>query len=248
MKQRVLLVNKFYYRRGGDCVYLLNLEKILRDNGHEVAVYAMDYPHNITSEWSDYFASEISFQGGPIHKLMAAGRALGLGDINKSFNAMLDKFRPDVVHFNNIHSYLSPRIVQLAHRRAIRTVWTMHDYKLLCPSYSCLHDGKICESCIGRDKKYVLKNRCMKGSLAASVIAMIEAGRWTRNTLPECTDTFICPSEFIASKMRQDGFPDDKIVTLNNFIDPAIDVSTRIFSQKRDDYYVYIGRLSEEKG
>lgn len=248
MKQRVLLVNKFYYRRGGDCVYLLNLEKILRDNGHEVAVYAMDYPHNITSEWSDYFASEISFQGGPIHKLMAAGRALGLGDINKSFNAMLDKFRPDVVHFNNIHSYLSPRIVQLAHRRAIRTVWTMHDYKLLCPSYSCLHDGKICESCIGRDKKYVLKNRCMKGSLAASVIAMIEAGRWKRNTLTECTDTFICPSEFIASKMRQDGFPDDKIVTLNNFIDPAIDVSTRIFSQKRDDYYVYIGRLSEEKG
>ena len=41
---KILLANKFYYRRGGDCIYMLNLEKLLKAHGQEVAVFAMDYP------------------------------------------------------------------------------------------------------------------------------------------------------------------------------------------------------------
>ena len=43
---KILLANKFYYRRGGDCIYTMNLEKMLKEKGHEVAVYAMQYPEN----------------------------------------------------------------------------------------------------------------------------------------------------------------------------------------------------------
>ena len=43
---KILLANKFYYRRGGDCVHTLNLEQLLKAHGHEVAVFAMDYPEN----------------------------------------------------------------------------------------------------------------------------------------------------------------------------------------------------------
>lgn len=34
---KILLANKFYYRRGGDCVHTLNLEQLLKAHGHEVA-------------------------------------------------------------------------------------------------------------------------------------------------------------------------------------------------------------------
>lgn len=250
MKQRVLLVNKFYYRRGGDCVYLLNLEEMLRSRSHEVAVFAMDYPENDPSEWSPYFASEVSFQGGARQKLKAVERTLGMGDINRSFTAILDRFKPDVVHLNNIHSYLSPQLAVIARKRGIRVVWTMHDYKLVCPSYSCLLHGKPCELCIGGSKSHVVKERCMKGSLAASSIAWVEACKWNRDKLSACTDMFICPSEFMAGKMRQGGFPAEKIVTLNNFMAPAIWEKSvqREVNTSRDDYYCYIGRLSEEKG
>ena len=44
---RILLSNKFYYRRGGDCIYVLNLEELLKSHGHEVAIFAMQYPDNI---------------------------------------------------------------------------------------------------------------------------------------------------------------------------------------------------------
>ena len=52
---RILLANKFYYRRGGDCIYMLNLEQLLKAHGHEVAVFAMDYPENVESPWQKYF-------------------------------------------------------------------------------------------------------------------------------------------------------------------------------------------------
>ena len=37
---KVLLANKFYYRRGGDCVCTLNLEQLLKDHNHDTAVFA----------------------------------------------------------------------------------------------------------------------------------------------------------------------------------------------------------------
>ena len=43
---RILLANKFYYRQGADCIYTINLEKMLKEKGHEVAVYAMQYYQN----------------------------------------------------------------------------------------------------------------------------------------------------------------------------------------------------------
>ena len=38
---KILLANKFYYPRGGDCTYLLNIEELLESHGHETAVFAM---------------------------------------------------------------------------------------------------------------------------------------------------------------------------------------------------------------
>jgi len=58
---KILLANKFYYPRGGDCIYTIELEKLLKENGHEVAVFSMQHPSNLTSEHSDYFPSHVDF-------------------------------------------------------------------------------------------------------------------------------------------------------------------------------------------
>ena len=245
---RILLVNKFYYRRGGDCVVVLNTEALLRSKGHDVAVFAMQYPDNLPSEQSDLFAGEVQFAGGLSAKLRALQRTLGLGDIKASFERLLDEFRPDIVHLHNIHSYLSPVVAQLAHRRGIGVVWTLHDYKLLCPAYACYRNDQPCELCF-HHKHHVVTTRCMKGSLAASAIAWLEAVKWNRGTLERNTHTFICPSRFMAHKMASGGFDERKLQVLCNFVDPD---KLRHFEltagAAREDYYCYVGRLSEEKG
>ena len=247
--KKILIVTKFYYRRGGDCIYALNLENLLRSQGHEVAVFAMTYPENIESSWSGYWPSQVSFGGGVKAKLNAVGRTLGHGDVRKQFARMLKDFRPDVVHLNNIHSYLSPVVASMAHRAGAKVVWTLHDYKLLCPAYSCTRDGVPCELCF--DGKFnVVRNRCMKGSLAASVVGWLEARKWNRRRLESSADAFICPSGFMAGKMRKGGFAEDKLLKMCNFMAPEmIERYAEIDPSKASaDYYCYVGRLSQEKG
>lgn len=236
---KILLSNKFYYRRGGDCIYMLNLEQLLKSHGHDVAVFAMDYPENIETPWKQYFPQNMS-------KLMAFTRPFGSAEVKAKFNKLLDDFKPEIVHLNNIHTHLSPIIAELAHNRGIKVVWTLHDYKLLCPRYDCLRNGNdICELCFNEDKSSCKTYKCMKGSTLASLIGYKEATTWNRRRLEKCTDVFICPSKFMAQKMAQGGFNSKKLVSLCNFID--IDKCKKDTYEK-ENYYCYVGRLSHEKG
>lgn len=242
---KVLLANKFYYRRGGDCVYVINLEQLLKSHGHQVAVFAMNFPENLPTEYSKYFPSEVKFKPG-IGMLETLIRPFGSAETKRKFKKLLDDFKPDVVHLNNIHTQLSPILAELAHKRGIKVVWTLHDYKLLCPRYDCLRNGKtVCEECF-EDKHKVLEYKCMKNSKVASILAYREAVAWPRERLEKCTDTFICPSRFMAEKMAQGGFDKAKLVPLCNFIDT--EKCRRDDGFAKDEYYCFIGRLSHEKG
>lgn len=172
-------------------------------------------------------------------------RPFGTGEVKRLFSQLLDDFKPDVVHLNNIHSQLSPVIGEIAHRRGIRVVWTLHDYKPLCPRYDCLRSGTTpCYLCY-TDKRSCLRNRCMKGSLPASIIGWREAVKWDRQRLTSITDSFICPSRFLAGEMSKGGFPEKKLHHLCNFIDVSL---CQRDGYTKKDYYCYVGRLSEEKG
>lgn len=113
-KQRVLLVNKFYYPRGGDCIQMMGVERLLRQHGHEVAVFSMQYPENNPTEYSRYFPEKVDFSGGVKARLAAAARIFGYGGVKEQFEKLLRDFTPDVVHLHNIHSYISPVVAEIA--------------------------------------------------------------------------------------------------------------------------------------
>lgn len=241
---RILIANKFYYPRGGDCVCTFNLEKLLRQKGHDVAVFAMQHPENLHSPWNSYFPKEVSFTSGR-GMFEALKRPFGTNEVKKKFIRLLDDFRPDILHMNNIHTQLSPVIAQIAHARGVKVFWTLHDYKLLCPRYDCLRNGKyVCEACF-EDKHKALEHKCMKNSRLASYLAYREALAWNRERLEAITDTFICPSRFMAEKMVQGGFDPEKINHICNFIDTE---KIRKDGYEKDEYFCYVGRLSPEKG
>ena len=243
---RILLANKFYYRRGGDCVYSIELENLLKSAGHEVAFFAMDYPENLPSPWKPFWPGEIAFspkKPGAFFK--AFRRPFGDGETVTKFKALLDHFKPDVVHLNNIHTQLSPVIAEIAHSRGIKVVWTLHDYKLVCPAYTCYCNGKICEECITGKKSACTSKKCLKNNWLASKIAEKEALCWNRERLEKCVDVFICPSRFMKSKMEQGGFTASKLVAIHNFVDGVKFVHQPV---ERENAYCYVGRLSSEKG
>lgn len=234
---RILLCNKFYYRRGGDCIVTMDLEQMLKEHGHEVAVYAMQYPENVESQWSRYWPKNMS-------KLDAFTRPFGSKVVKNSFSRLLDDFQPDVVHLHNIHTQLSPIIAEIAHKRGIRVVWTLHDTKLVCPCYTCMRNGQWCEECF-TDKNAVIKHRCMPGGIIGSTIGYWEAKKWNKERLQACTDLFLPPSQFMMDTVVRGGYDAKKFRVLCNFIDVE-KVNNPCFEKK--DYYVYLGRVNEVKG
>lgn len=234
---RILLSNKFYYRRGGDCIYMMELERLLKSKGHDVAVFAMDYPENQQSDWSKYWPSNMS-------KIKAFSRPFGDLEVKKKFNALLDDFRPDVVHLNNIHTQLSPVIAEIAHARGIRVVWTLHDSKLVCPCYTCMRDGKWCEDC-SSSKASVIKHRCMPGSIPGAIIGYLEQKKWNKRKLQEVCDLFLPPSQFMADTCVRGGYDKNKFRVICNFIDLK---KVENPSFKKGEFYVYLGRLTKVKG
>ncbi len=246
---KILVVNKFLYPRGGDCVHTLNLAHILREGGHEVRFYAMDYPLNLVDKDQEYFADEVDFGSKSLAgRWKATMRLLRGSGVREGYERLLDEFRPDVVHLNNVHSYLSPVVARIAHERGIKVLWTMHDYKLICPSYSCLCRGKVCEACF-KTPSQVMVRRCFKNSLFASVLAWMESVCWPKSKLVGWTDKFICPSHFLAQKMQTGGFPANKLTVIHNFIAGShYHYIYQTLPEEREMAYAYIGRLSEEKG
>ncbi|MDH6313525.1 glycosyltransferase involved in cell wall biosynthesis [Parabacteroides sp. PFB2-10] len=243
--KKILLVNKFYYYRGGDCTATLSLEKLLKKHGHEVAIFSSRHPKNLPSKWERYFPSEIDLSSPSFKNIFSAlTRPFFPREVKRKFLQLVHDFEPDIIHVHNIHSYLSPYIVKLATDKGIKVIWTLHDFKLICPAYNCLRDGKPCELCF-TDKTNVIKHKCFKKSLKASVVAYLEAIIWNRRKLEKQTETFVSPSHFLKSKMEFAGFHKSKIKVLHNFIQTE---NLPPCSSHKEDYYCYVGRLSPEKG
>lgn len=242
---KILLANKFYYPRGGDCIYTISLEKLLKKMGHNVAVFSMEHPSNLPSSYSDYFPSHIDFNKRSLRSLISLlVRPFGSSEVRDNFNRLIDDFKPDLVHLNNIHSQLSPILSLICHRRRIPVIWTLHDYKLVCPAYLLLNNSKPCESCL-KNRWSVVKKRCIKNNLFASLVAYWEARIWNLSMLCKVTDCFISPSNFLKSKMVTAGADPEKLVVMHNFVD----ISNKYKgTQPQKEYYCYVGRLSVEKG
>ncbi len=211
---RVLVANKFWYRRGG-------LERVMFDEiewlerlGHEVAHFSTNHPLNEPSPWSDYFAPylELGPQGRltPMNKFRAAVRLFHNAPAVKSFSRLLDAFCPDVVHAHGIHRQLSPSILLVAAKRGIPVVESLHDFHHICPGDTLLYRGV--HQCGPRQCGRLwyggcVKNRCVRGSLAASILSASEVS-WQRlrRAYERSVRRFISPSRFMAEQMRIAGW------------------------------------------
>lgn len=241
---RIILANKFYYPRGGDCIHVIALKKMLEEHGHQVAIFTMHHSENLLTEHSDFWVSAVSFSSTKIkYTRENLFRPIWSKEVRIKWNKLLIEFQPDLVHFHNIHTQISPIIAQESWKRSIPVFWSLHDYKLICPSYTLQRNGSICEECL-TDKKKVIQHRCIKDSLVGSLMGYWENIKWSRPKLENYVTSFIAPSQFLKNKMEDAGFKASQIIQLYNFTEAE---KFKAIIEK-EDYYVFLGRLSKEKG
>lgn len=252
---RVLLVNKFHYRKGGSETYYFALAEGLRALGHEVFFFAMEDPKNEPCEQSKYFVSTKDYNGPTSvrQKIEAATSFIYSSEAKKKFEMLCEDVKPDVIHMNLVHRQITLSILDAPYVRKNRTpvVWTAHDCIAVCPNYTMLDGrGNVCEDCVGGGFSSCLTKRCVKGSLAKSALAVIEAKFLRATDTYSKIDRIICPSLFLGSKLTEAGFPAEQLVCIPNFLTGNVIDDTNSAPKKDlgSPYLIYFGRLSREKG
>ena len=244
---RVLHVNKFLYRRGGAEAYMLDLAELQASQGHEVAFFGMRHPQNPSLPFADAFPPLVELEpppAGVAGRLTAAARMVYSPTSRRGIEAVARAFRPDVAHLHNIYHQLSPSVLAPLRELGVPIVMTLHDYKLICPSYLLLDHGKVCEACLDGHFRHAVTRRCKDGSLMASAVLAVESTVHRMANAYDPVRLFISPSRFLAGKIAAAGVFPDRLRVLANFVDTGA-VTPKAAP---GGGVVYVGRLSHEKG
>ena len=255
---KILLVNKFHYRKGGAETYYLTVGSELERMGHEVAYFSMKHPNNLPCKWDKYFVTQREYNDvkNPLSAVRDGIALIYSPEAKRNFQALCEEFRPDVVHLNNVHRQITLSILDAPYLKEhhVPVFYTAHDYVTVCPGYLMLDgEGRVCDACLEDGKyRHCIENRCVKGSRAKSALAALEASFNSSHRSNERIDRVIAPSRFMRSKLIEGGWPEGKVEALQNFADDAIlarasgvadDVTDR-----ESPYLLFFGRLSAEKG
>ena len=244
---KILMVNKFLYPKGGAETYCLEVGKKLQDMGHEVQYYGMFDKKNTVGNKLNLYADQVDFRTGKLNKLLYPFKILYSFKNKKMISKLIKEFKPDIIHLNNINFQLTPSIIDAAYKNRVPVVQTVHDYQMICPNHFLYNwkENRICNKCIYGSKWNCTKYNCIHNSKIKSFLGSIEGILY--NKILKCYDKvnlYICPSKFLEKKLLEQDKYKGKTTFLTNFIE----IKEIEDKYKKEDYVLYFGRISEEKG
>jgi glycosyltransferase involved in cell wall biosynthesis len=245
-KYSILLLNKFYYLKGGSERVLFEEISTLEKHRHKCIPFSRRSPQDVHSEYEQYFAPPLPLdQSISLQTLKSALEIIYSRDVRNHLRKLLTTIHPDIAHGHNIYGLLTSSVLDELYSKNIPTVVSLHDYKIICPNYQFLHDSRICEDCKTHRYYKAIQNRCVHGSAMYSCIYAFENYfNYVTAKFHKKVRKFIAVSRFIKEKFVEFGFPAEKIVFIPNFIN--IEHYEAAFQSEK--YFLYLGRLSKEKG
>ena len=242
---RILFCNKYNFRFSGTEVYLFELMDLMRARGHEVALFSMADPRGEVTDYDRHFVPHIDFKNRSqfIAKIRGAAHVVYSTEARRRLRAMIGDFQPDVAHVRNIYHHLSPSILWELKQQGVPVLYHLNDFKLLCPSYNMVSQGRACEVCKGGKFWKALTTECYPGlGNRATLAAEASVHRWL-GTYRKCVDLFLAPSAFVRDKFVEHGWDASRFEVLPHF-QRVLPGETPAAGAP----LLYVGRLSEEKG
>lgn len=194
--------------------------------------------------------------------------------INRQFNKIIEKFQPDIIHFQHLLG-LGLDLIDVGKKYHIPMVMTTHDYFLIC-SFAHLINGKKnvcnnyhnpfnCINCFEIYLGYKIRKiaKCnitgivtiVKNIIKAFLNRIISVKRYFIITnrkrriesLFEKIDLFISPSIILQKKLVERGIPKEKIIVLDSGIN--LDLFKNINKNSSERVRIgFIGSLVDKKG
>lgn len=228
---RILFIHNRYQYRGGEDTTLEMESALLLSRGHEVKILEFN---------NDQLSSSVS-------KIKGGLQAFYNGQSASIVEREILNYKPDIIHIHNLFFTASPSVLYKAKQMRTPVVMTVQNYRLICANALLLRDQQVCELCINKVFPLAgIRYKCYRSSYVES--ALVTAITGTHKLLSSWNkkvDTYIVPSEFLKTKLKGSSLklPESKIAVKPNFIKDIPALNTN-----REDFFLFIGRLSPEKG
>lgn len=226
----ILFVHNYYQQRGGEDIYFDSLQKLLKDKGHNVYSYTKK-------------SSSISSIKSTINT--------GINLINDKetfhdFSSFLNNYKKiDIAHVHNIHPIIHPTIYRILHDSNIPILQRVPHYRKICPKATLTRNGTICEACVHQTVPISsIMYKCYRNSYTQSfVYAVIQAYQKLRH-FDKYIDMYQFQTEFVQNYFnKHTNIPKQKSSIVRHYVPDH-----SYFKSKKKDYFVFAGRLAEEKG
>ena len=238
---KILLIHNRYTLHGGEDTVFEAEKALLEKNGHQIETLIFDNK-------SDAGLAKLKMIYSIFYNSHSA----------KLLTDKIKAFQPQIIHVHNFFRMASPAIFYVAHKYNIPVVQTLHNYRLICANALLLRDNKPCELCVTHKFPLAgIKYKCFGNSyLKTAQLTLMTFLHKYLGTWKEKITTYICLTEFAKNKIAHSSLqiPLEKIVVKANFTEDIgyknvyyLDNQDDIH-QKREDFYLFIGRLSKEKG
>lgn len=224
---KILIIHTQYTQAGGEDAVVAQEYELLKQE-HTVELL--------------YFKNKTGLKGA-LQFLVAVWNINAANKVRNTINT----FQPDVIHLHNFHFAAGPLIIRTIKKKNIPLVHTLHNYRLLCPSAILLHNNQLFLDSLQQKFPWsAIKNRVYRNSYFQTFWLAGIIGLHKKIGTFKQIDVFITLTSFAVKLFQQAplGIAADKWVVKPNFTQPQV-LST---PPSRASHFLYVGRLSEEKG
>lgn len=226
----ILLIHNYYQVRGGEDAVVENEKAMLEKHGNTVIPF---FIHN--DEIKKYSMFD---------KLLLGPRIVYNGKILKRIKALILEKKIDVVHVHNFWPLISPSIFFLFNSMQVPYVQTIHNYRYIVPNALLYkNDVKQPNNILNINKR---KGNSYKGSYLLTFIYWLTALFVKRTRIISNGSGSLQLLNRFSYSVHSQQFNADKLVIRGNFLPDSIAQEMHTF--EKEDYYLFLGRLSEEKG
>ena len=165
----------------------------------------------------------------------------------RKLNNKINTYKPDICYVHNTWFEGSTAIIRFLHKKGIKTIIKVHNSRLICcNSYlvkSHIDKGQFCNGCGQQRTNYQLVNKTFRDSYLKSFLVVRHIKKLLSYLIFYET-TVLALGVFQKNELSKVGLNPNNIHIFHNYIKEQ----TIEKEKNKNDYFVYAGRVSEEKG
>jgi glycosyltransferase involved in cell wall biosynthesis len=227
-RPKVLRIFNRYQQYGGE-------ERMVRQIGHALDGFVSATPFE--------HSSDELLSGSLLKRAQAPFNVVYNHQISDRLRKLQARHRFDAWEIHNAFPAFSPAVYAAALESRAKVIQYLHNYRFSCVNGMFLNQGKPCYRCLSGTFWPAFLTACWRSNRWASGIAGIALSRLRH--LFSSVNVWVAISEAQKRRHVEMGIPAERIRVVPHFLEAPIDIRPDV---PKDGYFLFLGRLSPEKG